>query len=91
LKVGRAGQKFSYNLVGENAMHLFGDPTFPKKNIAGGSLLMVVAAFEFGTFPQRTIQSGGVRVDYLGRYSHPVPCAPLTIVPSQFPLYRSIA
>lgn len=46
-------------------MHPFGDPAFPKKNITGGSLIMLVAAFEFGTLAQRTIQSGGVRVDYV--------------------------
>lgn len=52
------------NLFGENAMHLFGNPIYPKKNITGGGLLMVVAAFEFGTVVQRAIQSGGIRVDY---------------------------
>lgn len=45
-------------------MHLFGDPSLPRKNIIGGSLVMVVAAFEFGTFTERAIMSGGVRVDY---------------------------
>jgi uncharacterized membrane protein YidH (DUF202 family) len=46
-------------------MHLFGDPTFPKKNIVGGSLIMAVAGFEFGTFVQRAIQSRGDRVGYV--------------------------
>jgi hypothetical protein len=40
-------------------MHLFGDPTFPKKNIVGGSLIMAVAGFEFGTFVQRAIRVAG--------------------------------
>jgi hypothetical protein len=53
------------NYSWKNARHPFGYPTFPKRNITGGSLIMVVAAFEFGTMAQRAMESRGIRVDYV--------------------------
>jgi hypothetical protein len=60
-----AGGNVFDNFSWKNARHPFGDPTFPKRNITGGSLIMVVAAFEFGTIVQRAMESRGPRVDYV--------------------------
>jgi hypothetical protein len=60
-----AGGHVFDNFSWENARYPFGNPLYPKRNITGGSLIMVVAAFEFGTIVQRAMQSGGVRLDYV--------------------------
>jgi hypothetical protein len=45
-------------------MHLFGDPTFPKKNLTAASILLALSSFQFGAMVERLIWTNAPPVDY---------------------------
>jgi hypothetical protein len=47
-------------------MQLFGDPSFPKKNLTAGAFVLAFSSYEIGTSIERLIWSTGVGpVDYV--------------------------
>jgi hypothetical protein len=47
-------------------MHLFGDPTFPKKNLTMGAFLLTLSSFQFGSMVERLIWANNTsRIDFI--------------------------
>ena len=46
-------------------MHLFGDPTFPKKNLKAASIFLALSSFQFGAMVERLIWTNARPVDYV--------------------------
>jgi hypothetical protein len=46
-------------------MHLFGNPSLPKRNLTAGAILLALSSFELGTTGERLIwATNASRVDY---------------------------
>ncbi len=46
-------------------MHLFGNPSFPKRNLRGAAIMLTLLSFLFGTTLERLIWNHGTRVEYI--------------------------
>ncbi len=47
-------------------MYLFGDPSFPKRNLTTGAFLLTLTSFQFGSMVERLIWAKNTsRVDYV--------------------------